>query len=69
VTAFVLLLLSLRQPPVGLVYAVWGGLGTVGTAVGAALLFGERLRVTAVAGIATVIVGTTLIHLGANTGG
>jgi small multidrug resistance pump len=48
---------------------VWAGLGTVGTAVGAALLFGERLSITAIAGIATVIVGTTLINLGTDTGG
>ena len=67
--AFVLLLLTLRQLPVGIAYAVWAGLGSVGTAVGAALLFGERLSVTAIAGIATVIVGTTLINIGANTGG
>ena len=67
--AFVLLLLTLRHLPVGIAYAVWAGLGTVGTAVGAALLFGERLSVATVAGIATVLVGTTLINLGATTGG
>lgn len=67
--AFVLLLLTLRHLPVGIAYAVWAGLGTVGTAVGAALLFGERLSAVAMAGIATVIVGTTLINLGANTAG
>jgi len=55
--------------PVGIAYAVWAGLGTVGTTAGAAVLFGERLSLTAVAGIATVIVGTTLINLGATTTG
>ena len=69
VAAFVLLLLTLRQLPVGIAYAVWAGLGTVGTAVGAALLFGERLSITAIAGIATVVVGTTLINLGTSTSG
>jgi small multidrug resistance pump len=69
VAATVLLLFTLRYLPVGITYAVWAGLGTVGTAVGAALLFDERLSGTAMAGIAVVIVGTTLTHLGASTSG
>lgn len=57
-----------RLPGV-IAYVVWAGPGTVGAAVGAALLFGAHLIITAIAGITTVIVGTTLIKLGANTGG
>jgi len=69
VASFVLFLLARRQLPVGITYAVWSGLGTIGTAVGGALLFDERLSVTAIAGIAIVIVGSTLINLGASADG
>ena len=41
--AFAMLGLALRTIPVGVSYAVWSGLGTVGAAVGALVIFGESL--------------------------
>lgn len=69
VTAFVLLGFALRSIPVGAAYATWSGVGTVGAAVGALVVFGERLRVTAIVGVAVVVVGVVLITWGGEAGG
>ncbi len=61
--AFALLGLALRTIPVGVSYAVWSGLGTVGAAVGALVIFGESLPWQAIAGIAVVVVGVLMITL------
>lgn len=63
-TAFALLALALRTLPVGVSYAIWSGLGTVGAAVGGLLLFGEELPTLVILGIAIVIVGVAMITLG-----
>jgi small multidrug resistance pump len=61
--AFALLAYALRTLPVGPVYAVWSGLGTVGATAGGALLFGERLTPTALVGISLIILGVIVINL------
>lgn len=63
VAAFALLALALRGMGVGVAYATWSGLGTVGAAIGGALLFRERLTVVTATGIALVVVGVVLIGL------
>lgn len=62
-SAFVLLGLAIRTVPVGVSYAVWSGLGTVGAAVGGLVLFGERLPGLALAGIAVVVAGVAMVTL------
>jgi quaternary ammonium compound-resistance protein SugE len=56
--AFVFLLgRSLQVLPVGTAYAIWTGVGAVGTVLMGALLFGESLDVVRIGCIALVVVG------------
>jgi multidrug transporter EmrE-like cation transporter len=64
VCAFILLGLALRTIGVGPAYAIWAGVGTAGAAIGAWLLFGERIGAFALVGIALVIAGVVCITLG-----
>jgi quaternary ammonium compound-resistance protein SugE len=62
-----LLGLALRQLPLGTAYAVWTGIGTVGTAIAGMLLLGEpagALRLGAIALIVAGIVGLKLLSPG-----
>lgn len=61
VVSFTLMAFALRTLNVGVVYAVWSGAGTAGVATAAALLFGERLNLTAVAGMALIVVGVVIL--------
>ncbi|MFS8038527.1 quaternary ammonium compound efflux SMR transporter SugE [Xanthobacter sp. AM11] len=59
-----LLSLALRGIPIGTAYAVWAGIGTVGTAVAGIVFFSEStdlLRLAAIALIAVGIVGLKLV--------
>jgi quaternary ammonium compound-resistance protein SugE len=59
-----LLGLALRQLPLGTAYAVWTGIGTIGTAVLGMLMLGEpagALRLGAIALIAIGIIGLKLV--------
>ncbi len=55
--SFYLLSLAMRDIPVGTAYAVWVGIGAVGTAVAAVFLFGEPVNAMRVAGIGLIIAG------------
>jgi small multidrug resistance pump len=59
--SFTLLAYALRTLNVGVVYAIWSGLGTAGVAALAALLYGEQLNLTAIGGIALIIVGVIVL--------
>lgn len=61
--AFFLLAQALKSLGVGTAYAMWSGLGTVGAAIGGWALFGERLTITAIAGMALVVAGVTVMNL------
>ena len=63
-TSFVLLALALRTVAVSTAYAVWSGVGTVGVAVLAVLLYGERITLVGGAGIVLVIAGCVLLNVG-----
>ena len=62
--SFVLLALALRTVSVSTAYAVWSGVGTVGVAVLAVLIHGEKITLVGGAGIALVIAGCVLLNLG-----
>ncbi len=69
VGAFVLLTMVLRTGmPVGVAYGIWGALGTAGTAVLAALLFGDPFTWPIVAGIGLIIAGVLLVEFGSHRG-
>lgn len=59
--SFVLMAVAFRTLNVGIVYAVWSGVGTAGTAAAASLLFGERLNFTAILGMAIIVVGVVVL--------
>lgn len=61
--AFYLLSLTLSVMPVGLVYAIWSGLGIVFIAAIGFLVFGQPLDAPALAGIAMILGGILVIHL------
>ena len=65
--SFVLLALALRTVSVSTAYAVWSGVGTVGVAVLAVLIYGERITIVGAAGIVLVIAGCVLLNLGGAT--
>jgi quaternary ammonium compound-resistance protein SugE len=54
-----LLSISLRTLPVGSAYAVWTGIGAVGTAVLGIILFGESKELIRLVCIFLIIVGIT----------
>ncbi|AMO61148.1 Small multidrug resistance protein [Mycolicibacterium phlei] len=63
--AFVLMAMVIRAGmPVGVAYGVWGALGTAGTAVLGAVLFGDPFTWPIVAGIGLIIAGVLLVELG-----
>ncbi|WP_372574403.1 DMT family transporter [Ruegeria jejuensis] len=61
--AFYLLSLTLRVMPVGIVYAIWSGLGILLIAVIGFIAFGQRLDWPALLGLALIIAGILVIHL------
>lgn len=65
--SFYLLGLSLKFMPVGLVYAIWSGLGIVAIAAIGYIVFGQVLDLPAVIGIGMIMAGILVIHLFSNT--
>ncbi|SHJ16409.1 DMT family transporter [Wenxinia saemankumensis] len=61
--AFTLLSVSLRTMPVGVVYAIWSGLGIALIAVIGFVVFGQRLDLPAMIGLAMILGGILVIHL------
>jgi quaternary ammonium compound-resistance protein SugE len=57
VASFWLLSIAMKELPVGTAYAVWVGIGAVGTAVLAVFLFGDPVNLMRVVGIGLIIAG------------
>ena len=55
--SFWLLSIAMKDLPVGTAYAVWVGIGAVGTAVLAVFLFGDPVNLMRVLGIGLIIAG------------
>ncbi|RFP89123.1 QacE family quaternary ammonium compound efflux SMR transporter [Rhodobacteraceae bacterium 63075] len=64
--SFYLLSLTLRFMPVGVVYALWSGLGIVFIAIIGFAVFGQRLDAPAVLGLSLIITGIIVIQLFSN---
>ena len=62
-TAIYLLSLTLKVIPVGIVYAIWSGVGIVLIAIAATLFLGQRLDAPAMIGMALIVSGVVVIHL------
>ena len=54
---------TLKVMPVGIVYAIWSGLGIVLIAAIGYVVFGQRLDLPAVLGMVLIVTGILIIHL------
>lgn len=61
--SFYLLAQVLRVMPVGIVYAIWSGLGIVFIAAIGFVVFGQKLDLPAVLGLGLIIAGIVVINL------
>lgn len=61
--AFVMLSFAVRGMDLAVAYAMWGGFGILGTSLGGWVLFGQRLKPCAWAGMALLVGGMTALHL------
>ena len=61
--SFWLLSAAMNELPVGTAYAVWEGVGTVGTAVMAVILLGEPVSLLWVLGIGIIVAGIAALKL------
>jgi small multidrug resistance pump len=65
--AFYFLGLTLKFMPVGIVYALWSGLGIVLITIIGFVVFGQRLDFAAIAGLTMIIAGIIVIQVFSNT--
>ncbi len=61
--SLVLLGLALRSLPVGTAYAVWTGIGAVGTAAFGMMVLGEPVTLLRIGGIALIAAGIVALKL------
>ncbi|TDU28162.1 quaternary ammonium compound-resistance protein SugE [Panacagrimonas perspica] len=61
-----LLALAMRSIPVSAAYAIWTGIGAVGTVVAGILLFGEAASVLRVTSLSLILAGMVGLKLGAD---
>lgn len=61
--AFYFLSLTLKTLPVGVVYAIWSGVGVALIALAGWMIYGQALDVPAVIGIALVVAGVIVINV------
>lgn len=55
--SFWLLSIAMKDLPVGTAYAVWVGIGAVGTAILSVFLFGDPVNLMRVAGVVLILAG------------
>ncbi len=63
VAAFGMMALALKELNVGVVYAIWSGVGTAAVAAIAAVVYGERMNLVAVGGIGLIVGGVVVLSL------
>ena len=60
--AFFLMSVALKAMPLGVVYAIWSGVGIVVTALIGATLFKQALDLPAMVGIGMIVVGVVVMQ-------
>ena len=65
--SFYLLSLTLKYMPVGIMYAMWSGLGIILIAIIGWLVFSQKLDMPAVIGIGLILAGIVIIQLFSNS--
>ena len=63
IASLALLGLSLRTLPLGTAYAIWTGIGTVGTAIAGIVLFADSTNVPRLTCIALIVLGIAGLKL------
>lgn len=63
ISSFILLSTAMKSLPVGTAYAVWVGIGVLGTVVFAVILLGEPVNLQRIAGIALILAGIIALKL------
>lgn len=61
--SFFLLSQALKSLPLGVAYAIWGGLGIVLTAIISVVVFKHSLDVPAIAGICMIVGGVVVVNM------
>jgi small multidrug resistance pump len=61
--AFILLSLSMKRIPVGLVYAVWSGVGVALVTLVAWLFLGQTLDAVGLVGVSLIVGGVVVINM------
>lgn len=61
-SAFYCLSLTLRTIPVGIAYAVWSGVGVVLISIAGWVIYGQKLDLAAIAGIALISIGVVVLN-------
>lgn len=69
VFSFYFLTQTLRTIPLGVAYAIWGGVGIVLTAIVGFVIFKQTIDTPAVIGIAMIISGVVIINVFSQTAG
>mgnify|MGYP001827997464 CR=1 FL=1 len=65
--AFYLLSITLKVMPVGVVYAIWSGLGIVLIAFAGLVIFGQKLDLPAIIGLGLIILGVVVLNVFSTT--
>lgn len=63
IMSFVLLNLSLRTIPLGIAYAVWTGIGIIGTVICGTICFGEPINVLKIVFFSLILTGIAGLKL------
>ncbi|MCK9797504.1 quaternary ammonium compound efflux SMR transporter SugE [Pseudomonas sp. MAFF 302030] len=61
-----LLGLAMRDLPLGTAYAIWTGVGAIGTVIAGIILFGESMALMRLASVALIIVGLVGLKVSAS---
>ncbi|HSX70494.1 DMT family transporter [Pseudomonas subflava] len=67
--AFWMLSLVMKTIPVGVTYAIWSGLGIVLISIAGLLVYGQKLDLAALLGMALIIAGVLVIQLFSGSSG
>src|SRR5690625_3560458 len=66
--AFYFLSFTLKAIPVGIAYAIWAGVGIVLIALAGWLVFGQKLDVASILGMALIVAGVVIINVFSKVG-
>ncbi|MDR2920866.1 MAG: multidrug efflux SMR transporter [Tannerella sp.] len=66
-TCFYFLSLALKTIPLGITYAIWGGIGIILTALISVFIFKQSIDFRAIAGIGLIVTGMFMINIFSKT--